>query len=730
MRSAEAPVRRIILISIDSLRFDAIGCESDTRYLDRYELAASRCTPTLDALAAEGVRIRQAISAASWTPVSHATMFTGCYPPRHGVRTLIGEGLSSSVRTVAERLRGLGYRTIASIDLLELFRLARLTRGFDHVMKADDRALFTLLEARRDEPFFLFVHFEDVHWPYGESPCPPWDGYGDDAYDEEIRCARELGLGGRERAALTRSQLFELAVQVVRHCQERAIADTVMFPRYLRGVNKFDGGRFRVFVERLRTLGVLDGALLIVTADHGEAALPAHKRADRGIPQKFCHGEAVTEELIRVPLIVRAPGRLPAGRVLDVQVSLADLAPTILEYAGARPPQGIDGVGLRSLLEGAVETARPDAYSETWYHNHEQLEVALQRSKEAGRVVARDDDAFLFQASLRTPRYKYVETGDDLTDAERALPDAEFARVAIRKLLGRVETSIEWNATVTVLRQGTSRDAVIAALRARHFHRRALYDLSADPWEDVNLLGADVASRVLGGQARYALVAEPLGRRLRAIQGRPEQDDVQEVVQDREATAAVALALQATAGAAAPRDVPVPEEAGQEAQARAGLRRAAALGALGEIDAMRAQLLDALRACPWVLRYAWARLEAARIACRVAMASDAPVGTMRAVCGEIATAVDGGDRRWLRQTLADAWAGLAVPLGFGEEVRLDVRAAGIAAAHAIRCDPRCLRRLILPWLVLRAAVGPRVADPIRALVRRARAGPDRAGAVP
>jgi choline-sulfatase len=521
-------VQHIILLSIDDLRFDAISCEHDDRYLRRYGLASMRHTQVLDRIAAEGVRVRQAISAAPYTTASHATMLTGCYPPRHGVRAFLASPLPTSVKTIAERLRELGYRTVGAIDFRELFDLIELSRGFDHVIQANDAALFEFLGTTRQERVFLFGHFVDVHPPYSESLSPPCEGYNDEAYREKARLAELLGLPNSLPPNATRADLIALSNRIRLHCEDRAIADTVQFPRYLKGVNKFDDGRLRFFLEGLRARGWLENTLLIITSDHGQAPLPSWKRANRHIPQKFDHGESVAEELIRVPLIFWARGLLPAGRMIDTQVSLADLAPTIMEYAGAtRQPDASDGASLRGLLEGTLGPSSSGAYSEAWYHDRAELSAFLKRSTAAGRIVEQGYETFLFQASLRMPPHKYVETGGALNEDEKMLDEAAFARWAIRKVLGHIEDPVEVDRAVAALHDGVSRERLVAEFKDSHFHREALYDLESDPFEEVNLLGLEVAWRLFHGETRFTPIADSLRSRLREVQVRTEAADPQ-----------------------------------------------------------------------------------------------------------------------------------------------------------------------------------------------------------
>jgi len=713
-------IKHIILISIDSLRFDAIGCEDDVRYLRRYGVEQMRNTPVLDALAAEGVRFRQAVSAAPYTTASHASVFTGCYPPRHGVRAFLRDSLSPSVRTVAKTLRGVGYRTIAAIDFHELFRFTGLTRGFEQVIASDDQALLELMRTRRDQHLFVFVHFGDVHFPYNYSACPVQPGDNEDAYDEELRCAEALGFSPVVHDRHSRAELTDLAQLVRKSCEERGVADAVMFPRYMRGVARFDQGRFRAFLGRLRGLDLLDEALLIVMADHGEAPLPSAKRANRRPPMRFEHGEAVIEELIRVPLIVRCPGRVPSGRVVNAQVSLVDLMPTIFNYAGMRAWGPCDGVSLRDLLEGRAQEARAEAYSEVWYHDWNALDVHWWQNTSAGQALRNGDD-FLFQACVRTPRYKYTETGSDLTDDEMILPEGEFARVAVRKLLGHVEDPTEMRAVLATLANGVGREALVRELRHMHFQRRALFDLSSDPFEQVNVLGRDIAARALGQEASPNDVARDLERRLDEIQGRPQPRIVAQAL-DHDAAAFIPPRFTVEYDAAMRANVDgVSVTGNEEARARGSLQVARDLAAAGDYRQMRACLRDAVGTYPWIIRHAWARMLLVSMGMILARSSRSPVAGIRGFLQEIRAALgrlDRHDRVWTKQFGSDLWAAVAPSLSLGWEFEPDHRAGGYAAAAAIVLDPAKLRRKVLVWLVARGVVGPFVADTLRGVVER------------
>ncbi len=303
---------RAVLVTIDTLRADRVGCYGDS-------VAA---TPVLDAVAGKGVRFAVAISPAPLTLPTHATLLTGLDPPRHGVHHNGTFRLEQDLPTLAERLRDQGLATAAFVSAYVLDRDFGLARGFD---RYDDRmsaerpegeASF-VAERRADatvdaalawlaaapERFFLWVHLYDPHAP--QRPPEPWASrFALDPYAGEVAFADEQL--GRLLAAL----------------EER-----------------HDDGR----------------TLLVVTSDHGESL------GDHGEPT---HAYGLYDATQRVPLLVRGPG-VPRARVVETPVRLVDVAPTVLALLGAPPLEGADGRSLVPLWRGSAAAAPGVAYLET-----------------------------------------------------------------------------------------------------------------------------------------------------------------------------------------------------------------------------------------------------------------------------------------------------------------------------------------------------------------------------
>ncbi len=514
--------KRVILISIDDLRYDALSCEPDTRYLDRYGVACLRETPTLDALAQRGTRFGQAIAAASYTPASHATILTGRFPPAHGVRGFMTNALDPDVPTLAETFAANGFHTASAIDFGAMFTLIDLDRGFEDRFVADDRALLEHLRARAEEPLFCFIHLVDVHPPVGESFCPPYVGYNDDFYDELEITAADLGicdirlqLPGVDPEQARRDAVT-LSNRIRTFAEDRGIADVVELPRYLAGVNKCDGGRLRWLLEQLKGLDLLDGTLLVVTSDHGQGPISRSRMGDPSVPLKFDHGEAVVEETIRVPLIMTGPG-IPERTTIDLQVSLADVAPTLLDWAGISPEPGTDGRSLLGVLDGSDDLGST-AYAEVWFHDRTDLSRYLRRSLTAGYLTDDHYDTFLNQRIVRTSRYKYSRRGSELNAADWIASDVEFVHACHEKLLSRVADPVLAAEYVRQLRDGViDRERLAANLASRNPLREALYDLEADPHEEVNLLVLASSLARLGRSHPATVLARELAATMDAI---------------------------------------------------------------------------------------------------------------------------------------------------------------------------------------------------------------------
>jgi arylsulfatase A-like enzyme/Flp pilus assembly protein TadD len=305
--SRREPVQHILLVTIDTLRWDRLGY-----------MGSDVATPNLDRLARSSAVFTQAITPAPITLPAHASILSGLYPTSHGARFNGIFRLPDEVETVAESLKREGYATAAFVGAFVLDRRFGLEQGFDlydddlpeenpvnPVHFAERRAeevvarALAFIEAHRGEPLFVWVHVYDPHAPHN-APSPYAERYPS-PYDAEV-----------------------------------AYTDAALGP-LLGAVNEDEKSAILMIGDHGEGLG-----------DHGEST----------------HTLFVYDSTMKVPLIVKAP-EVPAGTRVEHQVRSVDIAPTILDLAGLSPKGKIDGVSLLGRVEKDGEEEL-SAYGETF----------------------------------------------------------------------------------------------------------------------------------------------------------------------------------------------------------------------------------------------------------------------------------------------------------------------------------------------------------------------------
>lgn len=419
----------VVLVTLDTVRADHLsvyGYERDT-------------TPGLEAFAREATLYTRALSASNLTLPSHASLLTGLYARQHGARDdpRLGSGpLEPRFRTLAEMLGAAGYLGAAFVGNPYLSSRLGFAQGFQRYderqpprffpplgaafparllgevlgraapgparahRRAEEvnRAVFAWLDAAaaRPQPLFLFVNYMDPHWPY-EPPAAFRDRYPGrlprapdaDAFRAVRRLARPLSPAEREH-------------YVSQYDGEIAYVDSEL----------------RRLFRRLEAAGRWDGALVIVTSDHGEAFGEANHWEHNGI----------LEPQVRVPLLVRLPGagatngapgdggaRRVAGRVSGV-----DVAPTLLALAGVDARDGMRG---RDLLAGDAEPDRPLLVEDVDRLDPSEIQVALYR--EGWKLVR-----FGSGEATRVELYDLAADALGVDDVGAAHPDVRDALLA------------------------------------------------------------------------------------------------------------------------------------------------------------------------------------------------------------------------------------------------------------------------------------------------------------
>lgn len=342
--AAAAPPRpNIIVISLDSLRADHLGCHGYRR----------NTSPRLDRLAREGLRFAQAIAPASYSLASTVSLFTGQHAPTHGVPGRNGTRLPPTARTWAEILRENGYRTAAFTGSIHNSDLQGLDQGFAafHNEPEYGRLQDILPRARRwledrpSGPFFLFLHAYDAHAPYGltKEQSRLFEPAG---YEGVLN---RFGMGHHSGALIAGDSLRAEDGRVYRLGPRDAAHWVAQYDAAIARADRQIGD----FLAHLERTGLAKDTLLILLGNHGEAL------GERGAFMPRRHGD-VYEEGIHVPLIIRLPETVarrlaPPARTrgtIERQVQLIDLLPTVLDWLGLEQDPRIEGRSLVPLIAG------------------------------------------------------------------------------------------------------------------------------------------------------------------------------------------------------------------------------------------------------------------------------------------------------------------------------------------------------------------------------------------
>ncbi len=323
----------VLIIGIDTLRPDHLGCYGYDR----------RTSPNIDRLAAEGAIFKNTVSQSPWTLPSFGTVFTSLYPSQHGAGTLL-KRVRTSFPTLATILSESGYRTGAVISASVLHSETGISRGFQDYAVPEGRA-----KRRSDEvtdvalqwidngdgsPFFLFAHYWDAHDPY--EPLPPYDTMFDPSYQGKI--------GNRfNPRGLMLSAASHIRSPASIESQGLSDEDLNHIISLYDGEIAFEDNEIGRLLEGLEERGMKENTLIVLLSDHGE------EFSEHG---GFGHGYTMFSEMINVALILTLPAVIPGGRVINEQVRLVDVTPTILDLLGLDSGFTFEGASLVPLVTG------------------------------------------------------------------------------------------------------------------------------------------------------------------------------------------------------------------------------------------------------------------------------------------------------------------------------------------------------------------------------------------
>ena len=312
----------VLIYLIDTLRADHLGSYG-------YPLETS---PNLDAFARNAIRFTRSMAQSSWTRTSVASIFTGLHPRSHAVNGRT-DTLSPNAVTLAGVLRATGYQTGGFITNGNVSENFGLHHGFDDYVylrelrtaeiyvqsDALNERAFGWLEGRDAErPFFLYLHSTDPHGPY--TPRSPFR----ERFIEVQQFPELVALRTLPPAGLTAAEIPAVSAEITHNDHH-----------------------FGQLMQWLRDHDLYDQTLIFIMSDHGEAF---HEHGRWG------HGTTLYQEQIAVPLIVKLPGQVGAGRTVDDLAQHVDIMPSILDLLGVPIPDVVQGRSLwPTVVSGRVD---------------------------------------------------------------------------------------------------------------------------------------------------------------------------------------------------------------------------------------------------------------------------------------------------------------------------------------------------------------------------------------
>ena len=326
----------IVLIGVDTLRADHLSC-----YGYRHPTS-----PSIDALAAEGALGERLFCPAIPTHPSFTTLYTGQHPITHGIVSHGGKAqLSRETPVLPEVLMQAGYTTCAVDNLwrarswfgrgYEFYIDPSVRRGLliDVSCEEINSRAIPWLRSHTDEPFFLFLHYWDPHYPLH----PPA------AYRDLFYRGNPFDPGNHSLEEWWRHPLGAMAKDTWLRRPQGLVTDAdYVVAMYDQEIRYLDDS-LAALLGTLDELKLAEDTLVMLVADHGTSL------TEQGI---FFEHHGLYDCTIHVPLVARWPGRVPGGTRVPAMLHMSDVAPTILEAAGIEAPEEMEGRSAWKLFTG------------------------------------------------------------------------------------------------------------------------------------------------------------------------------------------------------------------------------------------------------------------------------------------------------------------------------------------------------------------------------------------
>lgn len=409
VEDASRKPKNAIVLLIDTLRADKLSAYGKTHVK----------SPAFDKFTSEATLFERCQATANWTKPSCASVLTGLYPDTHKARGHSSR-LAPSIKMAGEIFQAAGYGTGAFIANGYLAGEFGFNRGWTQYVNYirenkpstaeklfPDVVAFIQAQVAAGKPFFTYVQTIDPHVPYD----PPAEDLK--LYDAEPYTGPIVPRGTGELLEAFKRKRVVLEPRDRRHLEALYDGEVTYHDRHF--------GRFLDALARDR---LLDDTVIVVCADHGEEFFEH---------ESVGHGHTLFQELLHVPLVVRAPGVVPAGKRIREDVGLCDVLPTVLAALGQPPAAGVEGRSLIPTANGAAPDPMGAAFSSFW---SEADDRNLQWS------VRKGDWKLKMRGPVNTSLHNLVDDPREVTDADERYPIAVRAlRIALGQFIGAPDKS-------------------------------------------------------------------------------------------------------------------------------------------------------------------------------------------------------------------------------------------------------------------------------------------------
>ena len=396
----------VILITIDSLRHDVLGCSGHERVH----------TPNIDALARDGVMFRECVAQGTFTRISVPSIITGMFPLYTQIRTFSGH-LDSVHTTVAEVLEADGYLNLATNRMWSksFYQGFQETGGSGEQTPQRTARAIQGVEDRREGKFFIWLYYWDPHAPY----LPPQEIMRRYEPDYVHRAPhRETGRS-RDDALRDATGHYDGSIGTLKSLNQKSIRLTSLDRKhlkdlYLAEITYVDQGVGEL-IAKLKEMNLYDNTLIILNADHGEGF---------GEHDFWYHGSTLFDEMSRVPLIIKPPRTTKLKKEVRGVVRNIDVVPTILDYCNLEMPATWDGQSLRPFIETNRSPDLP-GITETQVGKKSHL-MALRRSDHKVIYDVQNDKVWLYDLGADPDEHHSILPDSTLSGlaATEAQPDA------------------------------------------------------------------------------------------------------------------------------------------------------------------------------------------------------------------------------------------------------------------------------------------------------------------